>query len=135
MPGRRSGLAARLAGSVDPTALNWLGHRLSYPAALPLSPPTTLPLRDFSHLKWAFRMISSNAGRMELTGPADDLAEYKELCRLGFQPSIRGRSSYAFAFYATFHEACRWARENGHWNRPIFWLARSPEGPFLKADG
>ena len=93
-------LAARLAGSFDPTALNWLGHRLSYPAALPLSPPTALPLRDFSHLKWAFQMISSNAGRMELTGPADDLAaEFKELASLGFQPLIRGHSSYAFAFY------------------------------------
>jgi len=67
-------LAARLAGSFDPTALNWHGHRLSYTAALPLSPPTALPLRDFSHLKWAFQMISSNAGRMELTGRADDLA-------------------------------------------------------------
>ena len=127
-------LAARLAGSFDPTALNSHGHRLSYTAALPLSPPTALPLRDFSHLKWAFQMISSNAGRMELTGPADDLAEYKELCRLGFQPSIRGRSSYASAFFATYHEACRWARENGHWNRPIFWLARSPEGPFKLMD-
>jgi len=127
-------LAARLAGSFDPTALNWLGHRLSYPATLPLSPQTALPLRDFSHLKWAFQMISSNAGRMELTGPADDLAEYKELCRLGFQPSIRGRSTYASAFYTTYHEACRWARENGHWNRPIFWLARSPEGPFKLMD-
>ena len=59
-------LAARLAGSFDPTAMSWHGHRLSYTAALPLSPPTALPLRDFSHLRWTFQMISSNCGRMEL---------------------------------------------------------------------
>ena len=29
-------------------------------------------------------MISRNAGRSMLTGPADDLAEHKELARLGF---------------------------------------------------
>ncbi len=37
---------------------------------------------------------------------------------MGFQPFIRGYASYAFAFYATYHEACRWARENGHRSRP-----------------
>ena len=67
---------------------------------------------------------------MELTGPADDPAEYKELVRFGFQPSIWGHSSYALALYSTFHEARRWARENGHRNRPIFGQAESPTGPF-----
>jgi hypothetical protein len=43
-------------------------------------------------------MFQRNAGRMQLTGPADDLAEHKELVRLGFQPSIRGHASYASAF-------------------------------------
>jgi hypothetical protein len=75
-------------------------------------------------------MFQRNAGRTELTGPADDLAEFKELVSLGFQPFIRGYASYAFAFYATYHEACRWARENGHRSRPIFWQAGSPSGPF-----
>jgi hypothetical protein len=75
-------------------------------------------------------MFQRNAGRMELTGPADDLAEFKELVSLGFQPFIRGYASYAFAFYATYHEACRWARENGHRSRPIFWQTESPSGPF-----
>ena len=116
-------LAARLAGSFDPTAMSWQGHRLSYTAALPLSPPTVLSLRDFTHLTYTFQMFQRNAGRMELTGPADDLAEFKELVRLGFQPFIRGHSSYAFAFYTTYHEACRWARENGHRSRPVFWQA------------
>jgi len=78
--------------------MNWHGHRLSYTAALPLSQPTALSLRDFSQLTYTFQMFQRNAGRMELTGPADDLAEYKELVRLGFQPFIRGHSSYAFAF-------------------------------------
>ena len=124
-------LAARLAGSFDPTAMSWQGHRLSYTAALPLSPPTVLSLRDFTHLTYTFQMFQRNAGRMELTGPADDLAEFKELVRLGFQPFIRGHSSYAFAFYTTYHEACRWAtRENGHRSRPVFWQAGSPNGPF-----
>ena len=102
--------------------MRWQGHRLSYPVAPTIPPPTALPLQDFSHLKRSFQMFQRNAGRMELTGPADDLAEYKELGRLGFQPAIRGPSSYTFAFYTTYHEACRWARENGHRNRPIFWL-------------
>ena len=123
-------LAARLAGSFDPTAMSWQGHRLSYTAALPLSPPTVLSLRDFTHLTYKFQMFQRNAGRMELTGPTDDLAEFKELVRLGFQPFIRGHSSYAFAFYTTYHEACRWARENGHRSRPVFWQAGSPNGPF-----
>ena len=123
-------LAARLAGSFDPTAMSWQGHRLSYTAALPLSPPTVLSLRDFTDLTYTFQMFQRNAGRMELTGPADDLAEFKELVRLGFQPFIRGHSSYAFAFYTTYHEACRWARENGHRSRPVFWQAGSPNGPF-----
>ena len=82
-------LAARLAGSFDPTAMRWQGHRLSYTAALPLSPPT-LPLRDFRHLTWTFQMFQRNAGRMGLTGPADDLAEYKELARLGFPAVYQG---------------------------------------------
>ena len=99
-------LAARLARSFDP-AMSWQGHRLSYTAAIPLSPPTALPLRDFHHLTYTFKLISRNAGRIKLTGPADDLAEHKELVRLGFQPSIRGHSSYAFAYYSTYHEACR----------------------------
>ena len=123
-------LAARLARAFDPTAMRWQGHRLSYPVAPPISPPTALPLQDFSHLTYTFQMFQRNAGRMELTGPADDLAEFKELVRLGFQPFIRGHSSYAFAFYTTYHEACRWARENGHRSRPIFWQAGSPNGPF-----
>ena len=123
-------LAARLARTLDPAAMSWQGHRLSYTAAPPLSPPTSLPLRDFSHLTYTFQMFQRSAGRMELTGPADDLAEFKELVSLGFQPFIRGYASYAFAFYATYHEACRWARENGHRSRPIFWQAGSPSGPF-----
>ena len=123
-------LAARLARTFDPTAITWQGHRLSYTAAPPLSPLTSLPLRDYSHLKYTFQMFQRNAGRMELTGPVEDLAEFKELVSLGFQPFIRGHSSYAFAFYTTYHEACRWARENGHRNRPIFWQAGSPNGPF-----
>lgn len=110
--------------------MSWQGHRLSYTAASPLSPPTSLPLRDFSHLTYTFQLFQRNAGRMELTGPADDVAEFKELVRLGFQPFIRGHSSYAHAFYTTYHEACRWARENGHRSRPIFWRAGSPSGPF-----
>ncbi len=61
---------------------------------------------------------------MELTGPADDLAEFKELVSLGFQPFIRGHASYAFAFYATYHEACRWARENTA-TEPPYLLANS----------
>ena len=72
-------LAARLARAFDPTAMRWQGHRLSYPVAPTIPPPTALPLQDFSHLKWSFQMFQRNAGRMELTGPADDLAEYKEL--------------------------------------------------------
>ena len=123
-------LAARLARTLDPAAMSWQGHRLSYTAAPPLSPPTSLPLRDFSHLTYTFQMFQRNAGRTELTGPADDLAEFKELVSLGFQPFIRGYASYAFAFYATYHEACRWARENGHRSRPVFWQAGSPSGPF-----
>ena len=119
-------LAARLARTLDPAAMSWQGHRLSYTAAPPLSPPTSLPLRDFSHLTYTFQMFQRNSGRMELTGPADDLAEFKELVSLGFQPFIRGYASYAFAFYATYHEACRWARENGHRSRPVFWQAGSP---------
>ena len=81
-------LAARLARAFDPTAMRWQGHRLSYPVAPPISPPTALPLQDFSHLTYTFQMFQRNAGRMELTGPADDLAEYKELGRLGFLESI-----------------------------------------------
>jgi hypothetical protein len=123
-------LAARLARTLDPAAMSWQGHRLSYTAAPPLSPPTSLPLRDFSHLTYTFQMFQRTAGRMQLTGPADDLAEFKELVSLGFQPFIRGYASYAFAFYATYHEACRWARENGHRSRPVFWQAGSPSGPF-----
>ena len=92
-------LAARLARAFDPTAMRWQGHRLSYPVAPTIPPPTALPLQDFSHLKWSFQMFQRNAGRMELTGPADDLAAYKELVRLGFQPSIRGHSSYAFVLH------------------------------------
>ena len=33
-------LAARLARTLDPAAMSWQGHRLSYTAAPPLSPPT-----------------------------------------------------------------------------------------------
>ena len=100
-------LAARLARAFDPTAITWQGHRLSYTAAPPLSPLTSLPLRDFRHLTYTFQLFQRNAGRMELTGPADDLAEFKELVSLGFQPFIRGHSSYAFPFYTTWSAECR----------------------------
>ena len=60
-------LAARLARAFDPTAMTWQGHRLSY-AAPPLSPPTSLPLRDFRHLTYTFQLLQRNAGRMPSQG-------------------------------------------------------------------
>ena len=55
-------LAARLARTLDPAAMSWQGHRLSYAAPL-LSPPTSesLPLRDFRHLTYTFQLFRRNA--------------------------------------------------------------------------
>ena len=127
-------LAAHYAQAVDPSARIWHNHRLTYTPATPLPPPTSpLPLRDLSHVKlvqFQFLVGRTPCAQSRLTGPAEDVAEYKDLQRLGFRPSIRGLVTYAYENYATLHEARRWARENGHPHRPTKWRSNFPDGPF-----
>ena len=126
-------LAAHYAQAVDPSARIWHNHRLTYTPATPLPPPTSpLPLRDLSHVKlvqFQFLVGRTPCAQSRLTGPAEDVAEYKDLQRLGFRPSIRGLVTYAYENYATLH-ARRWARENGHPHRPTKWRSNFPDGPF-----
>ena len=127
-------LAAHYAQAVDPSARIWHNHRLTYTPATQLPPPTSpLPLRDLSHVKlvqFQFLVGRTPCAQSRLTGPAEDVAEYKDLQRLGFRPSIRGLVTYAYENYATLHEARRWARENGHPHRPTKWRSNFPDGPF-----
>jgi hypothetical protein len=126
---------AHLAHAFDPSALSQQGD--GYQLLISSRSPATLTiarLQHFGHIKAEIvirdvpcRYKDGRVGKIrtriaELRGPAADIAAFRELSALAFDPRTRGLATYAFKSFTTEHEARRRARESGHlytWCVPV----------------